>query len=202
MPDAPKPVILTGRGIRLEPLTQSHLPQLAEIAFEPDLFRWFTLTIGSVSDLTTWVDAALAAQTAGTAIPFATVLLDGNRLVGSTRFMNFSVHDGRYEIGSTWVTKSMQRSAVNAEAKFLMLRHAFESLGARRVELKTHAQNEKSRRAIERLGAVYEGMHRNHMVMPDGSMRDTVWYSITDAGWPAVRAGLEARLSARGVPPV
>ena len=109
-----------------------------------------------------------------------------------------AVADGRYEIGSTWLHPGWQRTAANTEAKYLMLRHAFEALGARRVELKTHVLNEKSRSAIERLGAVYEGMHRNHMVMPDGSMRDTVWYSVIDTEWPAVKARLEARLEARG----
>jgi len=189
-----QPVTLAGRIVRLEPLARAHLAALAEVAFEPSIFRWFTVTIATPADLTRWVDDALAAQAAGTALPFATVLLDGNRVVGSTRFMNIAARDGRYEIGSTWITPPLQRTGVNTEAKYLMLRHAFEALGARRVELKTHAKNAKSRAAIERLGAQFEGIHRNHMLMPDGSMRDTAWYSIIDSEWPAVKARLEGWL--------
>ena len=196
MPDAPRPVTLAGRTIRLEPLTREHLSGLAKVAFAPDIFRWFTIRMETPDALAAWIDAALAAQAAGTALPFATVLQSDGTPIGSTRFMNIAVADGRYEIGSTWLHPDAQRTSANTEAKYLMLGHAFEVLGARRVELKTHVHNDKSRRAIERLGAVYEGMHRNHMIMPDGSMRDTVWYSIIDAEWPAVKARLEARLEA------
>lgn len=188
------PVALTGRTIRLEPLTREHVPALVEIALGGDIFRWFTIRMDSPADVAKWVDDALAAHAAGTALPFATVQLADGRVLGSTRFMNASVRDGRYEIGSTWLGTEFQRTAANTEAKLLMLRHAFETMGARRVELKTHASNEKSRRAIERLGAQFEGTHRNHMLMPDGSMRHTVWYSIIDTEWPAVKARLEAWL--------
>ena len=194
MAGTPQPVTLTGRIVRLEPLTRAHLDALGAIAFEPSIFRWFTIVMATPADLARWVDDALAAQAAGSALPFATVLLDGNRVVGSTRFMNIATRDGRYEIGSTWLTPSAQRTSVNTEAKYLMLRHAFEALGARRVELKTHAKNDKSRAAIERIGAQFEGIHRNHMLMPDGSMRDTAWYSIIDIEWPAVKARLEGWL--------
>lgn len=189
------PVTLTGTHIRLEPLTRDHLDGLAAVAFAPDIFRWFTSLVPDRPALERWVDDALAAHGAGTALPFATIWADGNRVIGSTRFMNASPHDGRYEIGSTWLHPDWQRTAANTEAKLLMLRHAFEVMGARRVELKTHERNMKSRAAIERLGAVYEGMHRNHMLMYDGSMRNTVWYSIIDAEWPAVKARLQARLA-------
>ena len=195
MSATPKPVTLTGRTIRLEPLTTAHRSPLAELAADAAIFRWFNIRLSLPADMATWVDDALAAQAAGTALPFATVRIDGNRVVGSTRFMNISVHDGRYEIGSTWLAESAQRTAANTEAKYLMLRHAFETLGARRVELKTHVRNDKSRKAIERLGAVFEGTHRNHLLMPDGTMRDTVWYSIIDSEWPAVRARLESWLN-------
>ena len=195
MPATPKPVTLTGRTIRLEPLTTAHTPALAGIAADAAIFQWFNIRLSLPADMAKWVDDALAAQAAGTALPFATVLIDSNRVVGSTRFMNISVHDGRYEIGSTWLAESTQRTAANTEAKYLMLRHAFETLGARRVELKTHVYNDKSRKAIERLGAVFEGTHRNHMLMPDGTMRDTVWYSIIDSEWPAVRSRLESWLT-------
>ena len=194
MSATPTPVTLTGRTIRLEPLTTAHLPALAGIAADAAIFRWFNLRLSLPEDMANWVDDALAAQAAGTALPFATVLRHGNQVVGSTRFMNISVPDGRYEIGSTWLAESAQRTAANTEAKYLMLRYAFETLGARRVELKTHVRNDKSRKAIERLGAVFEGTHRNHMLMPDGTMRDTVWYSIIDSEWPAVRSRLESWL--------
>lgn len=195
MPAPLVPVTLSGRTIRLEPVTHAHASALAAVA-DPALFRWYTIRIDSPDDMTRWVDEAVASHAAGTALAFATVLADGDRVIGSTRFMNVSQYDGRYEIGSTWVTPSFQRSAVNTEAKYLMLRHAFETLGARRVELKTHAQNEQSRRAIERLGAQFEGTHRNHMLMYDGTMRDTAWYSIIDSEWPGVKTQLESWLAA------
>ena len=193
MPAPIAPVTLSGRTIRLEPLTLAHASALAAVG-EPALFRWYTIRIDMPADMTRWVEDAIAAHAAGTALPFATVLLDGQRVIGSTRFMNVSQYDGRFEIGSTWVAPKFQRTAVNTEAKYLMLRHAFEELGARRVELKTHALNLQSRRAIERLGAQFEGTHRNHMLMHDGSMRDTVWYSIIDTEWPGVKARLESSL--------
>lgn len=190
------PVTLTGRSIRLEPLRAAHAPALAEVALDGDIFRWFTVRIDTHADVERWVADALAAHAAGSALPFATVRLADNRVIGSTRYMNASVYDGRYEIGSTWLAPAFQRTAANTEAKYLMLRHAFESMRARRVELKTHAGNARSRRAIERLGAQFEGTHRNHMLMADGSMRDTVWYSIIDSEWPDVKARLEGRLAA------
>lgn len=194
---SPAPVTLTGRTIRLEPLSPSHVPALATIAADAEIFKWFPVSLASPAAIAKWMNEALAAQAARTALPFATVLLEGNRVIGSTRFMNISEFDGRYEIGGTWLAESLQRTAANSEAKYLMLRHAFETLGARRVELKTHVKNAKSRRAIERLGAVFEGTHRNHMRMPDGTMRDSVWYSITDAEWPAAKARLETWLAPR-----
>ena len=190
------PVTLTGRFVRLEPLAEAHIERLARYAFEPGMFRWFPVQANTREALGVNIRAALEAQKAGTALPFATVRLndEGGEVVGSTRFMNISVVDGRMEIGATWIGLPHQRSVVNSEAKLLMLRHAFETLGALRVELKTHEKNEQSRRAIERLGAQYEGMHRNHTLMHDGTMRNTVWYSIIDSEWPAVKARLEAKI--------
>ena len=190
------PVTLTGRFVRLEPLAVAHFEALAKYAYEPGIFRWFPVQANTPEALRAWIHSALAAQQAGTALPFATVRLndEGVEVVGSTRFMNISAADGRIEIGATWIGLLHQRSVVNSEAKFLMLRHAFETLGALRVELKTHEKNEKSRNAIERLGGQYEGMHRNHSLMHDGTMRNTVWYSILDTEWPAVKARLEAKI--------
>jgi RimJ/RimL family protein N-acetyltransferase len=148
------------------------------------------------NSLEAWVDEALAGERAGTTLPFATVLVDDDLVVGSTRFLNIAARDGRMEIGATWIAVPHQRSVVNTEAKYLMLKHAFETLGATRVELKTHSKNEKSRRAIERIGAAFEGIHRKHMLHQDLSRRDTAWYSIVDDEWETVRAALERTLDA------
>jgi RimJ/RimL family protein N-acetyltransferase len=191
------PVTLTGRFIRLEPLTAAHMDALAAFAYEPSLWAW---TAGRVTDrasLAAYVDEALAGVANGTVIPFATVHLGENRVIGSTRFANISARDGRMEIGWTWVALPYQRTPVNTEAKYLMLRHAFETLGAVRVELKTHAKNARSRAAMERIGAQFEGIHRKHMLQPDGTRRDTAWYSIVDDEWPAVKARLELMLGDR-----
>jgi RimJ/RimL family protein N-acetyltransferase len=188
------PVTLTGRFVRLEPLSRGHLDALGRVAFEPSIWTWMPAAVTDGSSLAAWVDEALALQRAGTTLPFATVLRADDLVVGSTRFLNIAARDGRVEIGATWIAVPHQRSAVNTEAKYLMLRHAFETVGATRVELKTHARNERSRRAIERLGATFEGIHRKHMLHRDGSRRDTAWYSIVDDEWPAVRERLEGML--------
>jgi RimJ/RimL family protein N-acetyltransferase len=188
------PVTLTGRFVRLEPLLASHVDALAAIAGDQSLWTWFTVRLNERAALEAYVMDALAAQRAGSALPFVTVLLATGEVIGSTRFMNISAHDGRLEIGSTWLAPRHQRTAANTEAKYLMLRHAFETLGATRVELKTHARNERSRRAIERIGAQFEGIHRKHMLQPDGSRRDTAWYSFVDDDWPRAKALLEGML--------
>jgi RimJ/RimL family protein N-acetyltransferase len=186
------PVTLTGRFVRLEPLTIEHGDGLAPFAFEPSIWEWMPTRALDRAGLDAWIGEALAAERAGSALPFATVLLSENRVVGSTRFLNISARDGRMEIGATWIGVPYQRSAVNTEAKLLMLRHAFETLRATRVELKTHSENVKSRRAIERIGATFEGIHRRHMLHNDGSRRDTAWYSILDEEWEGVKAKLAA----------
>ena len=188
------PVTLTGRFVRLEPLTLDHVASLAKIAGDEALWTWFTTRLNVQAALEAWVSDACAAQQAGSALPFATFLLATGEVIGSTRFMNINAHDGRLEIGSTWLAPRHQRTVANTEAKYLMLQHAFETLGATRVELKTHAQNVKSRTAIERLDAKFEGIHRKHMLQPDGTRRDTAWYSILDDEWPAVKARLESML--------
>jgi RimJ/RimL family protein N-acetyltransferase len=189
------PVTLTGRFVRLEPLTRDHVDALARFASEPSIWTWMPTPATDRASLAAWVDEALAGEQAGTMQPFATILIASNEVVGSTRFLNIAARDGRLEIGATWIAVPHQRSAVNTEAKYLMLKHAFETLGATRVELKTHAKNEKSRRAIERIGGVFEGIHRKHMLHQDGSRRDTAWYSIVDEEWPGVKERLEAILN-------
>jgi RimJ/RimL family protein N-acetyltransferase len=199
MPDAPpmavEPVVLEGRHVRLEPLAESHVEPLAAVSLDPELWRWTVSQLHSVDDLRAYVEEALALQRDGSALPFATIDRASGRVVGSTRFGNIDRTHRRVEIGWTFVARPWQRSAINTEAKYLMLRHAFESLGCRRVELKTDALNARSRAAILRIGAVEEGTLRKHMVTAGGRARDTVYFSVVDDEWPAVRARLEAMLA-------
>ena len=189
-----EPVVLAGRHVRLEPLTSGHVDQLAEIGLDADLWRWTSVQITSRDEMAAYVRSALAGQAAGNALPFVTVEQSSGRVVGSTRYGNIDAANRRVEIGWTWVARPWQRTAVNTEAKYLMLRHAFETLGCLRVELKTDALNERSRRAIARIGAREEGILRKHMITQSGRVRDTVYFSIIDDEWPAARAALEARM--------
>ena len=189
-----RPLVLEGQHVRLEPLTREHHPGLTEVGLDPDLW---VLTVSRVSDtagMMTFIEQALAAQAAGTALPFATIERAGGRVAGCTRFMNMDRANRRVEIGATWVARPWQRTAVNTEAKYLMMRHAFESMGCIRVELKTDALNERSRAAIKRIGAKEEGILRRHMITDTGRLRDSVYYSVIDSEWPAVKAMLEAKL--------
>lgn len=187
-----EPVTLEGRHVRLEPLSlERHAEALVAVGLDPDLWRWTLSRVEGAADLRLYVEHALAEQAAGRALPFATVERAGGRVVGSTRFMAISVPHRRVEIGSTWIAKPWQRTTVNTEAKYLMLRHAFETWGCLRVELKTDMRNERSRRAMLRLGCVEEGTHRKHMINGLGEVRDTVYYSVVDDEWPAVKARLE-----------
>lgn len=189
---------LEGEHVRLEPLGEEHTVALADVAFDPELWRWTMTQIESADDLARYVQAALAERDAGTSMPFATIERSTGRVVGSTRFGNIDVANRRAEIGWTWIARPWQRTALNTEAKYLMLRWAFEEFGCIRVELKTDALNVQSRTAIGRLGAVEEGVLRSHMITPTGRVRDTVYFSIVAPEWPAVRAGLEEKLSRRG----
>ena len=189
------PVTLVGRHVRLEPLARDHAAALWAVAQDRDLWQWALSDVASRSDLDAYIEAALAAQIQGTALPF--VIVAGDTIAGSTRFGNAAPEHGRVEIGWTWVGRPWQRTAVNTEAKRLLLGHAFEALGARRVEFKTDARNAASRAAIARLGAVEEGTLRQHAARDHGDVRDTVYFSILRDEWPAGRARLDARL-ARG----
>lgn len=191
-----EPVVLQGSVVRLEPLTLTHLEPLCAVGLEPELWRWTTSQVRSPEDMRAYIETALQWQRDGTAIPFATVELAGNRVIGSTRFMNIDGPHRRAEIGATWIAPPWQRTAVNTEAKYLMLRYAFETLGFIRVELKTDSLNEKSRNAILRIGAKQEGIFRNHMVCADGRIRHSVYYSIIDSEWPSVKAALQRKLCA------
>ena len=190
-----QPVLLEGSTLRLEPLEAGHADPLAEVGLDPSLWKWTTVFVSNLEQMQGYVQDALRAQSAGTAIPFATVERSSGRAVGSTRFMNIDRANRRVEIGSTWIAPAWQRTAVNTEAKYLMLRHAFETLGCIRVELKTDALNTTSRNAILRIGAKEEGVLRQHMICYGGRVRDSVYFSILDAEWPDVKMRLEQKIS-------
>ncbi|MGH7575141.1 MAG: GNAT family N-acetyltransferase [Longimicrobiales bacterium] len=190
-----QPVVLEGSHVRLEPLGMEHLPMLIDVGLDTDLWRWTVSQVQTPQAMAAYVEAALAQQRQGTALPFATVDRVSGRAVGSTRFGNVDRANRRVEIGWTWIARPWQRTALNTEAKVLMLTHAFEDLGCIRVELKTDVLNERSRAAIARLGATEEGVLRSHMVTEGGRVRDTVYYSILASEWPTVRQRLEARLT-------
>jgi N-acetyltransferase len=192
------PVTLQGTRIRMEPLSlDRHFEGLAEIGLDPELWRW-TLSVATTrEDLRSYLEEALRMQAEGSALPFATVDQATGRVLGCTRFGNIEPKHRRAEIGWTWVGRGSQRSHVNTEAKYLMLRHAFEIWKCVRVELKTNALNRKSRDAIVRIGAKEEGILRKHATSDSGVLRDTVYYSITDDEWPAVKARLESMLTPR-----
>lgn len=189
-----RPVTLEGDHVRLEPLTMGHHAALWEIARDHELWRWTASDIRSPEDLTRYMETALAEQAAGRALPFATVAKSRGHAIGSTRFGNLEPVNRRAEIGWTWLGGAWQRTAVNTEAKLLMLTHAFERWGCIRVELKTDALNQASRAAIARLGAKEEGTMRHHIITQTGRVRDTVYYSILEEEWPSIKARLEARL--------
>jgi RimJ/RimL family protein N-acetyltransferase len=190
-----EPVTLEGRLVRLEPLSFEHVPALAEVALDPAIWRWTTARPSTVDELRSWAEAALAGRQAGSEFPFVTIDVATGRPIGSSRFMNIVLEHRRVEIGWTWVAPAWQRSGANREAKLLMLGHAFDTLGCRRVEFKTDSLNEPSRTALLGIGAQFEGIFRNHMVMSDGRMRHSAYYSVIDEEWPAVRAGLERSLA-------
>ena len=190
-----EPVILEGARVRLEPLTLDHVPRLAEVALDPAIWQWTLARPTSEADLRAWAEAALAGRDAGSELPFVTIDVATGRPIGSSRYMNIVLEHRRLEIGWTWVAPAWQRTGANREAKLLMLGHAFDDLGCRRVEFKTDSLNEPSRTALLGIGATFEGIFRNHMVMPDGRMRHSAYYSVIDDEWPAVRAGLERSLA-------
>lgn len=192
---------LEGRLVRLEPLGPDHHAALCAAGLDPELWRWTAGHVDSTEEMRAYIDRALARQAEGTVLPFATVERASGRIIGSTRFAHFEPLDRRVEIGWTWVARPWQRTGINVEAKYLMLRHAFETLRLHRVELLTDVLNAASRKAIGGIGATEEGVLRRHMVTSRGRVRDTVVFSVIADEWPDVRARLEARLSAAGTAP-
>lgn len=192
------PITLTGRQARLEPLAEQHFSSLVRHGADAEIWRWMpTLRDDPRESVKVWFDNALANAAKGTVLPWAIIEVASGEAVGGTTYLDIAMADKRVEIGSTWHAKATWRTAINTECKYLLLCHAFETLGCNRVQLKTDQRNLRSQAAIARLGAVREGVLRAQMVMPDGWIRDTVMFSIIKAEWPAVKAGLEAKL-ARG----
>ena len=189
------PVTLIGTHVRLEPLTLDHLDALCEVGFDPSIWTWNPSPIRNRSDMQAYIESALNAQVNGDMLPFATVEQSSGRPIGSTRYGQIAMEHKRLEIGWTWITPAWQRTAINTEAKLLMLRHAFDTLGCNRVEWKTDALNERSRNAILRLGAQFEGTHRSHMVVEGGRIRDTVYFSVIRSEWPSIEERLVEKLN-------
>jgi RimJ/RimL family protein N-acetyltransferase len=186
--------ILEGRGVRLEPLATEHEEALWLASRDPRTWRWLTIVQPQERvDWSVWMEQALRAAEAGTEIPLVTTR-DGE-VVGSTRFLALRPEHRSVEIGWTWLHPSAWGTGANVEAKLLQMRHAFDVWGCRRVELKTDALNERSRGALEALGATFEGVHRKHMLVRGGENRDSAWYSVVDDEWPGVQARLESRLA-------
>ena len=194
-------IALEGRLVRLEPLEPRHERGLWEASREPATWRWLSIVQPATrAEWQAYAEAALAAAAAGLELPFATVRRADGAVVGSTRFLALRPEHASLEIGWTWLHPSAWSTGVNAEAKLLQLADAFERLGCRRVELKTDARNERSRRALEAVGARFEGVHRKHMLVRGGENRDSAWYSVLDDEWPEVKARLERRLRRRADP--
>lgn len=189
-------VTLLGKLVRLEPLTEAHIPGLVEAGSDPAIWRFMVYGDLSVPEkMAAWVKAQLAHKTQGSDLPFAVVLQEKDQVAGATRYLEIHRSHRGLEIGGTWYGATHQRTGVNTECKYLLLRHAFESLGCIRVQFKADSRNERSLRAIERLGAVREGILRNHMILPDGAYRHSVYFSILDTEWPAVKARIEALMA-------
>jgi RimJ/RimL family protein N-acetyltransferase len=185
-----QPVVLDGRMVRLEPLRREHLDGLVEVAFDPALWRFTLARPVDRAGLEAWLQTALDNAEAGTEVPFATIDQASGRPIGSTRYLNIVPEHRRFEIGWTWLATTAQRTGANREAKLLQLTHGFEGLGANRIEFKTDSLNDKSRAALLGIGAQFEGIFRNHMVMPDGRLRHSAYYSVIRQDWPDVKARL------------
>lgn len=189
-----EPVTLNGERVLLRPLSMEDVPALAAFGLDEDLWKWIPTRVTTEAEMRAYVEDALAQQDRGTALAFVIVDKATAEVVGSTRYGNIDKTHRRVEIGWTWVSAAFRRSHVNTEAKFLLLSHAFDILGCNRVELKTDALNDRSRQAIQRIGAKQEGILRSHVITWSGRVRDTVYFSIIRDEWPAVRANLWARV--------
>jgi RimJ/RimL family protein N-acetyltransferase len=190
-----EPVVLEGSFVRLEPMTLEHHAQLTEVGLDPEIWRLTIVMIRTAEEMRSYMDSALALQRDGTSLPFVTIERSSGRVVGSSRFGNYDAANRRIEIGWTWLARRWQRTVINTEAKYLMLRYAFENLRCVRVELKTDVLNAPSRKAMLRIGAKEEGILRKHTLMWTGRYRDSIYYSILDEEWSEVKGQLEKMLA-------
>ena len=188
------PITLTGKHIRLEPMRQEHAAALLEAGRASQVWEWMPTRPVNPETIERWLEKAIEAESQGREYPFVVILAQSGRLVGSTRYLDVHQDDRNVEIGWTWYAPDTWGGIVNPEAKYLLMRHAFEDWGAIRVALKTDIRNIHSQAAIKKLGAKYEGLMRNQRIRPDGSYRDTVLFSITDREWPGVKSRLEQRI--------
>ena len=190
-----KPLVLTGQFVRLEPLTEDHTPGLAAVGMDESIWEYMPYgAMNNEDDIRRWVRTILDRRAEGTDLPFVVIHKASGHVAGTTRYMEIRPEHNGLEIGGTWYGAEFRRTQVNTECKYLLLRQAFEGLGCIRVQLKTDSRNERSQRAIERLGAVKEGMFRNHMILPDGYIRHSIYYSIINSEWPEVKSRLEQML--------
>jgi RimJ/RimL family protein N-acetyltransferase len=185
----------TGRHVTVEPLAAEHEEGLLSAASDPEIFAWMPVDMTSADALRAWLSTALQSAAEDREVPFAIRDSATGRLLGSTRFLAIAPEHLRAEIGWTWVTRGAWRTGANVETKLLLLTHAFEQVGLRRVEFKTDARNERSRGALLALGTTFEGIFRKHMVVREGGARDSAYYAVIDDDWPAVKGGIEARLA-------
>jgi RimJ/RimL family protein N-acetyltransferase len=191
-----RPVTLTGSFVRLEPLSEAHIPGLTAIGMDDSIWQYMPYGfMRSEDDIRRWVRGILARASDGTDLPFAAIDLASGCVAGATRYMEIRPAHHGLEIGGTWYGAAFRRTRVNTECKYLLFEHAFEILKCIRVQLKTDSRNERSQRAIERLGAVKEGVLRNHLILPDGHVRHSVYYSILDSEWPTLRMRLQQLLA-------
>lgn len=194
----PAPVTLEGRTATLVPTDPAHAADIAEAVADGDLYKLWYTSVPTPAGVAAEIERRLGLMAKGSMLPFTVLETGTGKAVGMTTYMNIDAANRRLEIGSTFYRKSVQRSGLNTECKFMLLRHAFEALDAIAVEFRTHFMNRQSRDAIERLGAKADGVLRAHMVMPNGTLRDTCVYSILATEWPSVKANLEWRMAARG----
>lgn len=186
----PEAVTLKGDIATIVPLDHSHTADLQEATSDGELHKLWYTTAASAENMTKEIDARLALREAGSMLPFSVISNETGKVIGMTTYLNIEAAHRRVEIGGTWYRRSVQRTGLNTECKFLLLQHAFEQLDCIAVEFRTHFMNQQSRRAIERLGAKFDGILRAHMIMPNGTIRDTAVYSITAPEWPAAKANL------------